>query len=343
MKILVLAGGLSNERDVSLTSGSLVANALLENGHTVMLLDLYLGEKNPDFAPVWHEKSDGFRYTYSVSSREPDLQRLKREKGDGHLIADGVITLRQQADKVFLALHGAIGENGQLQALFDIYGIQYTGSSSLGSRLAMNKNIAKKVMRYSGIPTPAWVCVDDEGRINLDKIKLPRVVKPCSNGSSIGVNIADTTRRLKEAVEYARRYEEEVLIEEKITGREFTVGVLGGKALPVIEIKPLKGFYNYENKYQRGLTVEECPADIDDELRDKMQSLALQTHKALKLGLYSRIDFLMDQSGRLYCLEANTLPGMTPTSLLPQAAAAVGIDYNNLCEVLIGNKTVDEF
>ena len=338
MKILVLAGGLSDERDVSLTSGSLIANALLENGHTVMLSDLYLGGKNPDFAPVWHSAADGYRYSYSVPVKEPDLDRLKRLKGDNTLIAEELINFAREADKVFLALHGAIGENGQLQALFDIYGIKYTGSSSFGSRLAMNKNVAKKVMRYSGIPTPSWVCLDKDSDIDLDKIKLPRVVKPCSNGSSIGINIADTTQELKDAVSYARRYEEEVLIEEKITGREFTVGVLDGRALPVIEIKPLKGFYNYENKYQRGLTIEECPADITDEEREKLRSLALAVHKALKLGLYARIDFLMDTNGRFYCLEANTLPGMTPTSLLPQAAAARGVNYNDLCEILIGNK-----
>ena len=334
MKIVVLAGGLSPERDVSLTSGALIANALIEKGYDVMLLDLYLGSKSEDFTPYYQNNKKGFFYKHSVLANEPDLEKLKEESLNGdRLIGDKVLEICMDADVVFMALHGSIGENGKLQAIFDTYGINYTGTGYEGSLIAMDKDLSKEVMKCNGILTADWkfISLKDE-KIDLDKIKIPCVVKPCSCGSSVGVSIVEKKEDLKKALELVKKWEDYVIIEDKIEGREFSVGVLDNKALPVIEIKPKKGFYNYENKYQKGFTEEICPAEIDEETTKKLQLSALKVHKALRLGYYSRIDFILDKNNNAYCLEANTLPGMTPTSLLPQEAKEAGIEYEDLCE-----------
>ena len=335
MKIVVLAGGYSPERDVSLSSGSLIANALIENGHSVALIDLYKGCDNASF----FDKQSGKVYSYKVPAFEPDLDALVKETGnDGALIGKNVIETCKKADVTFVALHGAAGENGQLQAVLDLYGIKYTGTGYTGSLLAMDKDIAKTLMQAAGIPTPEWVLFDtktgdtDEA---AEKIGVPCVVKPCGCGSSVGVSLIYDSAGIAGAIESAKKYERAVLIERLIKGREFSVGVLGGIALPVIEIIPKTGFYDYKNKYQPGLALEVCPAEIPQDVKSRLLDDALNVHNALKLGYYSRIDFLLDETGSHYCLEANTLPGMTPTSLLPQEAAAVGISYNELCEKIV--------
>lgn len=333
MKIVVLAGGLSPERDVSLSSGALIANALIDMQHEVMLLDLYLGKKNPDIAAGWQNSATGVRFSYQISPTEPNLTLLKAASGNGEkLIGDEVLMLCREADLVFLALHGAAGENGQLQALLDLYAVPYTGSGYVGSLLAMDKDLSKQIMREHGIPTPAWRRIELEKTSDFSFVCYPCVVKPCSCGSSVGVTIAEDVAEFAAAIEYAKQYESAVLIEEKIEGREFSVGVLDGKALPVIEIRPKSGFYDYANKYQKGRADEICPAEIRDEIRELLQTSAVHVHQALRLGFYSRIDFIVDAAGKAWCLEANTLPGMTPTSLLPQEAAAAGIGYNELCD-----------
>lgn len=332
MKIVVLAGGLSPERDVSLSSGALISNALIENGHDVMLLDLYLGENNKEIEPVFRNKNSDFRFTFTVSENEPDLNSIKNSvKNENGQIGNGVIELCRQADIVFFALHGAAGENGQLQALFDLNEIQYTGTGYAGSLLAMDKDLSKRMMRDSGILTADWKYIDIKNNNDSGSVSYPCVVKPCSCGSSVGVTIVEDEAQLNAALEYAKKYENFVLIEDKIEGREFSVGILNGEALPPIEIRPINGFYDYKNKYQAGLTEEICPADITDEICTLLQESALKVHNTLRLGYYSRIDFILDKNNNAYCLEANTLPGMTPTSLLPQEAKAVGISYNELC------------
>lgn len=339
MKIVVLAGGLSPERDVSLSSGALISNALIENGHDVMLLDLYIGENNEDIAPVYRNNKSDFRYSYTVSEQEPDLEKIKSSvKNDYGMIGNGVIELCKQADMVFLALHGAAGENGQLQAVFDLNEIKYTGTGYAGSLLAMDKDLSKRMMRDNGILTADWKYIDITNNDNLDDVKFPCVVKPCSCGSSVGVTIVENETQLNTAIDSARKYENFVVIEDKIDGREFSVGILDGKALPPIEIRPLNGFYDYKNKYQSGMTEEICPAEISDDVCSLLQESALKVHRALRLGFYSRVDFILDESNNAYCLEANTLPGMTPTSLLPQEAAAVGITYNELCDIIAAGK-----
>ena len=345
LNIVVLAGGLSPERDVSLSSGSMIANALIDSGHKVLLLDLYLGMESVDkpYESLFYDKDSGKRYEYSVKRSEPDLDLLKQTRGDiKSLIGNHIIEICSFADKVFLALHGSIGENGQLQALFDIYGISYTGTGYAGSLLAMDKNLSKILMRSNQIPTPEWRIINlTKQEVEIDEYMLPCVVKPLSLGSSVGVSIVRSREELNKALDYAKRYENRIMFEEVIEGREFSVGIIDNNALPIIEIIPKAGFYDYTNKYQAGLTEEICPARLSKELTIAMQEMAIKVHKVLQLGFYSRIDFMLKEDGSFYCLEANTLPGKTPTSLLPQEAKAVGIDYQTLCKIIIeGNKLV---
>ena len=337
MKIVVLAGGLSPEREVSLTSGSLIANALIKNGHRVLLLDVYEGlqelPKDPETLFL-----DGGSYEHSVSETVPDLEALRArcQNGDA-LIGANVLRLCAMADKVFLALHGSMGENGQLQATLDTHGIRYTGSGYAGSMLAMDKDISKRLFRDAGIPTPDWVWFDllngDREEL-IERIGLPCVVKPCDCGSSVGVSMADTQDELEAALTEAARWGRFAVVEKKIVGRELTVGIICGKTLPAVEIIPNDGFYDYKNKYQ-GTTREICPAEIDDSVAKRAAELTQKGFAALRLSGYARFDYLLDARGELWCLEANSLPGMTPTSLLPLSASAVGIDYQRLCEIII--------
>ncbi len=337
MKIAVLAGGLSPERDVSLTSGSLIANALRRKGNEVALADVYLGiEPKCDINSLFVSSE---MQTYSVSEREPDLAALKASSKNGEaLIGPRIIELCKAADSVFLALHGAMGENGQLQATLDCFGIRYTGTGYVGSLLAMDKDLTKKLLVGEGIDTAKSVTllsgdINKNVSIVLKEIGLPCVVKPCSCGSSVGISIAHTEDELEKSISEAFLFEDRVLVEEKIVGREMTVGVLDGKTLPPVEIIPRDGFYDYKNKYQSGMTDEICPPDITEEEAALLSESALKVASALRLGSYCRIDFIISSlNGRAYCLEANTLPGMTPLSLLPREAAAVGIDYDELCQ-----------
>ena len=332
MKITVLAGGLSPERDVSLTSGSLIANALRRRGHKVALCDVYLGTKESNLAALFTDKEQP---TYSVSETAPDLSLLKEKSGNGRaLIGPGVITLCRMSDLVFLALHGAMGENGQLQATLDCFGIPYTGTGYIGSLLAMDKDLSKKLFLENGVPTADSMTVTPDTldfEVLAERIGFPCVVKPCSCGSSVGISIVEDLPALMEALDAAFAYETRVLIEKKIVGREMTVGILQGRPLPPVEIIPKCGFYDYKNKYQSGMTEEICPPVLTDEENELLASAALRVAEVLRLGSYARVDFILSD-GVPYCLEANTLPGMTPLSLLPREAAAVGIDYEELCQ-----------
>ncbi len=337
MKIVVLAGGYSPEREVSLCSASLIANALMEKGHRVLLLDVYEGMPELPSDPDMLFLENG-HYEHRISGVAPDLEalRLRVDNGDA-LVGRNVEKLCRMADRTFLALHGAMGENGQLQAYLDCCGIRYTGSGYLGCALAMDKDISKRLFRDAGVPTPDWFIyrsgVDSVDSL-LREISLPCVIKPVGGGSSVGVSMADTAEELGEAIMQAEKWEKVLLVEQKITGREFTMGILDGKTLPPVEIIPREGFYDYKNKYQ-GTTEEICPAEIPEEITAEMSRLTRLGFDALRLKHYARFDFLLDGEGKLWCLEANTLPGMTPTSLLPQEAAAVGISYPDLCERIL--------
>ncbi|SHO54105.1 D-alanine--D-alanine ligase family protein [Anaerocolumna xylanovorans] len=343
MKILVLAGGLSPERDVSLSSGSLIANALMVSGHAVALADVYEGIKAgaEELPGLFLTKEDNHRYEYLIPDTVPDLEALvSKNNGRKELIGANILSLCKIADVVFIALHGSMGENGQLQAVLDCHGISYTGTGYTGCLLAMDKDITKRLLCHEGILTAPWI-TDDAANITPEKIiaaiGFPCVVKPISNGSSIGISFARNAEELSSALTLATEKlssfgSKKVLVEKLIKGREFSVGILEEKALPVIEIIPKEGFYDYKNKYQQGLTTECCPAVLSEELTKKAQSLALSVHKTLHLGTYSRVDFILSGDGEFFCLEANTLPGMTPVSLLPQEAKADGISYEELCE-----------
>ncbi len=341
MNIVVLAGGLSPERNVSLSSGSLISAALRRKGHSVLMLDVYEGiesiGENPYslFTTNGSDKMD----VGSIAPSSADLDEIrKRNNNRCELIGKNVIELCRLANVTFLALHGDMGENGQLQATLDVFNIKYTGSGYVGSLLAMNKDIAKKLMREGGIRTPNWVKIDLEESYDIDeissKIGFPCVVKPVSCGSSVGVSMANSLSELSEALRTASEYETEILVEKCIAGREITQAFLDGEALPPVEIIPKCGFYDYANKYVANATDEICPAPIHKELLEKINIATKKCFNALCLRDYARIDYIIDENEDFWCLEANTLPGMTPTSLMPQEAAAIGMDYDSLCEKL---------
>ena len=339
MKIAVLAGGLSPERDVSLTSGSLIATSLSRSGHEVALVDLYLGIKNIP-ADIDSLFVKGGSYSYKVETAEPDLEALIASNGGKRApVGDGVIEICRAADVVFLALHGSIGENGQLQATLDCHGIKrYTGTGYIGALLSMDKDISKRLMVEAGVKTPRWTYVDTtnpNAKEIAATVGLPCVIKPVSCGSSVGVSIIESLDQIDEAIRASAKYERYLLAEELIKGREFTIAVIDGKALPPVEIIPKCGFYDYKNKYQSGLTEEICPAHLTDEQNAKLAEAVLAAFSALRMEMYGRADFMLGEDGEFYCLEFNALPGMTPTSLLPQEAAAIGINYDALCELLV--------
>lgn len=342
MNIVVLAGGLSTERDVSFTTGSMVAKALRENGHQVILTDVFMGysDKKEDLTGIFERSEEISIVVDKIPETAPDLAKVKAMRKDQSdcFFGPNVIEMCQMADIVFMALHGENGENGKIQAAFDLFGIKYTGTGYLSSAIAMDKGLSKSMFQANNIPTPQGISMKRSERVDDFKetgLTLPCVVKPCCGGSSIGVSIVRTEEEFSSALEEAFHWEEEILIEEFIEGREFSVGVVRKKALPIIEIAPVEGFYDYKNKYKAGSAVETCPAVLTQEQTKEMQHYAEEVARVLGLDTYSRMDFLLKENGNMYCLEANTLPGMTPTSLLPQEAAAVGMNFNELCEELI--------
>lgn len=342
MKIIVLAGGLSTERDVSLSSSAGICRTLLEKGHDAFLLDVFMGfpYDKDKLEELFTLPGHGLDIVNNISTEEPDLEAIKASRPDQSdcFLGPNVIELCRMADITFLGLHGGEGENGKLQATFDLLGIKYTGPDSLGCAVAMDKGLTKQIFLQAGVDTPNGVCIHkNKNKKSLEDLglSLPVVVKPCCGGSSIGVYIVHTTEEYEEALQNSFRYEDEVVIEEYIKGREFACGVIDGEALPPIEIIPKTGFFDYANKYQAGATEEVCPANISEEISERMKALTVRAFHALKLNVYSRADFLLDENNNLYCLEVNTLPGMTAASLLPKEAKAAGIEYGDLCELII--------
>lgn len=333
MKIVVLAGGTSSERMVSISSGENVCKALRQKGHNAVLVDVFFGTKKEN---LFEEEA------YDEKSCAEELRQLTKKldeemKNRTNFFGENVLSHCKGADIVFLALHGKNGEDGKLQATFDLMGIPYTGTGSLGSAVAMDKGLTKEVFTYHKIRTPKGFHAKKGEDYSLAShgMSLPCVVKPSCGGSSVGVVIAEDEETYEKAVEECFMLPDEAIVEQFIKGREFSIGVLDGKALPVIEIEPLEGFYDYENKYKPGATKETCPAILDENIAKAMQKEAEEVFDVLRLGAYARMDFLLEESGDFYCLEANTLPGMTATSLLPQEAAAIGMDFPSLCEYLI--------
>jgi len=333
MKIVVLAGGISTEREISIVSGSEVCRALRERGHAAILVDVYFGNDMLKLETVFDETYD---LEAAISHiKQFDVSNLVPRKS---FFGPNVLSLCEAADIVFMALHGESGENGKVQAAFDLLGIKYTGSGSLGSALAMDKWISKQLFFENNVPTPKGILIrHDMPRQSATEygMNFPCMVKTCCGGSSVGVYLTRTEEEFASALTEAFYYEPNVVVEEYVKGREFSVAVVAGEAYPVIEIAPLEGFYDYTNKYQPGAAVETCPANISAEQTKQMQDYAVKACRALRIEGYGRIDFLMNDGGDMYCLEANTLPGMTPTSLIPQEAQALGMDFGQLCERLI--------
>lgn len=338
MDIVVLCGGLSTERDVSLKSGALIAGALRESGHRVVLIDSFFGYVGPAYSDpkeIFDRPAGGG--AAEISDSVPDLEAVKaaRRQNNSSRVGDNLIEVCRAADMVFLGLHGSDGEDGRLQALFDIEGIRYTGSGHLGSAVAMDKETAKKLMSAAGIRVAEGIIIR-RSNAHAPAPFLPCVVKPRSGGSSVGTSIAHSEQEYADALWLGFEYADELLVERYIKGREIDVGVLAGEALPPIEIKPKTGFFDYKNKYQDGSTDEICPIpDLSDELDAALRDAAVRAYDALGLEVYARMDFIVDAQGAVWCLEANTLPGMTPASLLPKEARVAGVGYTQLCGRII--------
>lgn len=334
MKIVVLAGGTSSERDVSLVTGTMIYKALRSKGHQVVLLDVYLGYEG-EISNIFETDRDWTANIGAIKADHPDIRQIKalRKDNPDYFFGPNVIDICRDSDIVFMALHGENGEDGKVQAAFDLMGIKYTGTDFTSSAISMDKGISKEIFAFHKIPTPKGIRAK-KGEV-FTWNEYPCVVKVSNGGSSVGVSIVRAANAMEAALADAFTYGSEVIIEQYIEGREFSVGVIDGKALPVIEIAPLQGFYDYKNKYQEGSTLETCPAEIPEDITAKMQRIAEDVFIALRLKTYARMDFLMNKQKELFCLEANTLPGMTPISLLPQEAKAIGLDFAALCEKII--------
>lgn len=327
MKIAVLAGGVSPEHDVSMRSGQMIAKALSSRGHDVALCDIA--------RPVSDQPCAAFGGGMAIfDAYAPEAPTVKHASDfRGELIGEGVIDLCKSADVCFLALHGGAGEDGHVQALLECFGITYTGSSMAACHAAMDKQISKLICKEAGICVPRGAVIKRGDK--LPPIALPAVIKPLSCGSSVGVSFVDGGDGIAAALDAAFEFEDRVLIEEKIVGREFSVSVLGGRALPSVEIVPHGGKYDFQSKYRAGMTDEICPGRLSEDEESEIGRLAKTAHKALGLSDYSRSDFILSEERKtFYYLETNALPGMTESSLMPLAARAVGIKYGELCEMI---------
>ena len=327
MKITVLMGGTSAERDVSIASGLRIAAALRSRGHEVTSLDTAAG--------VIDAETERQLLATGVQQAPPDLEALAAMTKKSLSPSLGTLPSVREADVVFLALHGGQGEDGTLQALFDLSGVRYTGTGPLGSGLAMDKDLSKRLFRDNGVQTAAWLMAPATAAEVQSAVGFPVVVKPSKQGSTVGLTLVRDAGGLQAAIDEAFRYDDEVMLEQFIAGRELTVGILGNEALPIGEIIPKHELYDYECKYTAGMAVEEFPARLDSATAARVQEQARLAFKALKLRGYARIDFRLDDSGGCFCLEDNTLPGMTELSLIPQAALAAGMSFPELCERIV--------
>jgi len=323
VRIAVLFGGISDERDVSIASAAQIIPALRALGHEVHAVDTAAGR-----LPAAEEK---LLLESRVAPAPPSrlaIDRLRTRAVD--VSSDYLDT--GATDLMFLALHGGAGEDGRLQALLDLAGMPYTGSNHIASAAAMDKDLAKRLFRSAAVPTPDWLMAPVEDAAVDQALGWPVIVKPSKQGSTVGLSVVRAAGALARAIQFAFAFDDEVMIEKFIPGREFTVAILDQQALPVGEIFVPGEIFDYHSKYQAGGAREVFPAQLPEVESALLQGYALRAHRALKLGAYSRIDFRRDVSGQFWCLEANSLPGMTSTSLLPQAAKAAGIEFPALLE-----------
>lgn len=336
MNIVVLAGGTSTERDISILTSTKVCESLRRNGHNANMIDVFLGtDKYKNAAEFFLDDNDLEELGAELAQKTEDIDQMskEREKNSESFFGENVLEYCKSSDIVFMGLHGANGEDGKIQAAFDLLGIKYTGTGYLSSAISMDKQLTKKVLMSEGIPMPKGVCLKKGHKIEY--APLPCVIKPCCGGSSVGVYIANTEGEFERYVKEAFTFEDHILVEEYVKGREFSVAVVNGRALPVVEIVPHVGFYDYENKYKDGASDHICPADIPEELADRMKRWAEKACEVAEVTPYGRVDQLVNEDGEIYCLEINTLPGMTPNSLIPLEAAAEGMSYDELTQQLV--------
>lgn len=323
MKIVVLMGGCSSEREVSLSSGKNIAEVLKRDGHEIVLIDtvLPIEQIRKTIVPDDHDIREG-------------------DKNILHLLTDPVI---KSADFIFSALHGGSGENGIVQGVLQMLGYRFNGSRAEGCAIAMDKVISKMIFEKNDIPTPRWLYFEKNNGLNIDEIKdriidlfnFPFVIKPGHEGSTVGLTIVNDPDQVGPAISEALKYDSVFLVEEYIPGRELTVAVLGGEALPVVEIRPKHGVYDYECKYTSGMSEYIVPAEIDSELAHRIQELTVSAFNLLRCSGYGRMDLRLSENNTPYFLEMNTLPGMTSTSLVPKAAKAAGLSFNDLISEII--------
>lgn len=327
MRVAVLMGGTSDERDVSLASGAQVARALREAGHEVVAIDTAVG--------ILDAGAEARLLRGGVGSEPPGGVELAG-LDEGRTVALARDPSLTDVDVFFLALHGGSGEDGTIQGLLDAAGVAYTGSDRLGCSLAMDKEVTKRLLRDAGIPTPDWLTGLRSVAEVEDALGLPVIVKAAGGGSSLRLVLAHDRDELAAAIEESRSWDDLVLFERYHAGRELTVGIVGHTPLPVGEIIPRHEIFDYECKYQPGMAEEVFPADIPAELSEALQEMAVRVHVALRLRDFSRIDFIVDARGGIWCLEANALPGLTANSLLPKAARAAGVALPELCDRIVG-------
>jgi D-alanine-D-alanine ligase len=325
INIAVFLGGTSPEREVSKSSGKAIYKALNSIGYNCTLIDPAYGTNQPE--------TDGEFFSAK------DFGEITNE----NLIKTVNSELLDNIDLVFLALHGRWGEDGMIQSLLDLKGIKYTGSGVLSSTIAMDKDFSKTIFQKNYVNTPSWVTIDKKFnrdeiiRIINSELPYPVVIKPNDQGSTVGLSIAKKDEEVFKAIETAFRYSDLIVVEEYIPGREMTVAILEDKPLPVLEIIPKSGFYDYESKYTSGMSEYIVPADVTKDVFDKMQQQAITAFRSLRCNVYGRVDFRINEENIPFCLEVNTLPGMTETSLVPKMAKAVGISFEDLIERIIRN------
>ena len=324
MRVTVLTGGATAERAVAFASAAQIVAALRTKNHNVQVVDLAGG--------LLDERTERELLGGAVGQTPPSVDALaERER---RMLSEelGDLPAVRQADVLFLAVHGGALEGGTLQAVLDVVVVPYTGSGPLSSALAMDKDLSKRLFRAAGVPVPAWFMAPIAPEDVSTALGWPVIVKPSKQGSSVGLTLVKKAQDLDNAVKLAERYDDEVMAEQFIPGRELTVGVLGDVPLPVGEIVPKHELFDYVTKYTPGMSDETFPAKIDTVLARQLQEYAVMAHRALKLSGYSRVDFRVSPEGDIFCLEANSLPGMTRTSLYPQAAQAAGIAFPEMCE-----------
>ena len=335
MKIAVLMGGTSAERDVSLASGAGVVEGLRAAGHDVIPIDTARGYETL--------KGEDVKNISGIKAEPPSVEELQKYAGELSIEAVKSPDLRD-VDVVFIILHGGSGEDGTIQALLDLVNIPYTGSGVLGSAIAMNKQMAKNIFIANEIPTPEFFVIDYEQNLSIDSVDkriessigYPVMIKPNNQGSSVGLSFVKSKDELKRALDVGLQYDNRLLFEKYIKGREFTVSILGDEVLPLFEVIPESGLYDYKHKYTSGKTKYVCPVDLPADLQELINSLGMKAFKALDCTGFGRVDFRLSETNKPYCLEVNTLPGMTKTSLVPKAAKAAGIEFPQLLEKICG-------